>query len=345
MLLKIIFLKYGISPNLKIAENTEIEILKQEVLEELFDRKYEEGNEEFLKLVNMYTSYRGDDSLKEMIIGIYTFVQSTPFPEKWLDDKIELFNIDEVSFDETPWGRILFCKAKDELYDMILRLKEELERIRYEEDIEKIIVCLSEDIRKLTNVYEAKTWDDMYSKIGELKFDRFPSDKKVAQELKDKIMKKRNKIKDGVKAINSNILTCTSSEACSNIKDMYDILINVKNLVFEFSRDFANVKKERNVMDFGDVEHFALQILTTNADENNHVCQKYKEKFEEIMIDEYQDSNLVQENILNSISKGNNIFMVGDVKQSIYKFRQACPELFLEKYETYKDKESQELRR
>jgi len=339
--LKIIFLSFGISPNLKIAENTEIQILKQEVLEELFDQKYESGDKDFVNLVNMYTSYRGDEALKDMLLDIFNFIQSTPFPEKWLEEKTELFNIKEMSFEENPWGEVLFNKAKEDLNTAILTLKEELERIKYEADADKVIVCLSEDIRKIKAVYEASSWDEMYCFINELKLDRFPSDKKLPQEIKDKIMKKRNKVKDSIKAINENVLTCSSSEACADIRNMYEILVNIKNLTLEFSRNFSKAKQDRNIMDFSDIEHFALQILTKKTEEENHVCAKYREKFEEILIDEYQDSNLVQESILTAISRGNNIFMVGDVKQSIYKFRQACPELFLEKYEGYKDKENQ----
>lgn len=334
-------MNFGISPNLKIAENTEIQILEQEVLEELFDQKYESNDKEFLNLVNMYTSYKGDEALKDMILNIFTFIQSTPFPEKWLEEKVELFNIQEMSFEENTWGKILFNKAEEDLNDAILSLKEEVEKIKYEADTEKILVCLSEDIRKINIVYEAKTWDEMYCAINELKLDRFPSDKKVTQEIKDKIMKKRNKIKDNIKSINQDILTCNSSDACDNIRSMYEILLNVKNLTLEFSKNFSKVKQDRNIMDFSDIEHFALQILTKETDEENHVCAKYREKFEEILIDEYQDSNLVQESILTAISRMDNIFMVGDVKQSIYKFRQACPELFLKKYETYKNKENQ----
>ena len=112
--LKIIFLSFGISPNLKIAENTEIQILKQEVLEELFDQKYESGDKDFVNLVNMYTSYRGDEALKDMLLDIFNFIQSTPFPEKWLEEKTELFNIKEMSFEENPWGEVLFNKAKED---------------------------------------------------------------------------------------------------------------------------------------------------------------------------------------------------------------------------------------
>ena len=117
------FFEIGISPNIKIAESTEIIILIQEVLEEIFDQKYENEDEEFLSLVNMYTSYKGDEVLKDMIISIYSFIQSSPFPCEWLEEKIEVFNIEDISFEKTPWGKILFEKAKDELYAGILGLK------------------------------------------------------------------------------------------------------------------------------------------------------------------------------------------------------------------------------
>ena len=117
------------------------------------------------------------------------------------------------------------------------------------------------------------------------------------------------------------------------------------NIILEFSKKYSEAKREKNIIDFNDIEHFALQILVKKEDnkyEPTHVAKRYIEKFEEIAIDEYQDSNLVQEYILNTISKGNNMFMVGDVKQSIYKFRQARPELFISKYETYRNKEEKQ---
>lgn len=331
-------MKYGISPNLGIAENTEIQILKQETIEELFEEKYEEDDKDFLSLVNMYTSYKGDDSLKQIIFAIHDFIQSTPFPKEWLEKKIESFNIEDINFEETSWGKILFDKAKDELQDAIFRIKEALDRIRYEEDTEKFVVTLSEDIRKITEVYNANTWDDMYIGIRDLKLDRFPVDKRVPDEIKNRIKEVRTKVKKDISNINDGILMYTSKEAVEDIKIMYEILVKLKQLTLEFGEKFAKAKQDRNIMDFSDIEHFALEILTKETEEN-HVCEKYKQKYEEILIDEYQDSNLVQENILSAISRGNNTFMVGDVKQSIYKFRQARPELFLEKYERYKNKE------
>lgn len=330
-------MKFGISPNLKIAESTEIEILKQETLEEIFEEKYENQDDEFMDLIDTYTSYRGDELLKEIVLQIYGFIQSTPFPEKWIEEKTEMFNIDKTSFEETIWGKILFNKIKDELKDNILILENELKKLEYEEDTQKFKVTLSEDIRKINSVYEKTTWEEVYIGINNLSLDRFPVDKRVPDEVKNRIKQVRTKAKEDIKKVAQNIMLYNSDEANNDIKSMYKTLCNIKKLVIEFSNEFSKAKQDRNIIDFNDIEHFALSILTKDI-----VADKYKQKYNEILIDEYQDSNLVQEYILNSISKGNNIFMVGDVKQSIYKFRQARPELFLYKYENYKEKEKME---
>jgi len=173
--------------------------------------------------------------------------------------------------------------------------------------------------------------------INDLVLDRFPTNKKVPDEIKNRIKNVRTEVKEDIKKITQDIMLYNSKEANNDIKVMYNILSKIEKLVLEFSNKFSKAKQDRNIMDFSDIEHFALNILT-NEKENNTV-KEYRNKYEEILIDEYQDSNLVQEYILNKISRNNNIFMVGDVKQSIYKFRQARPELFLNKYEEYKIKE------
>lgn len=305
----------------------------------MFENKYEECDEEFVKLVNMYTSYKGDEALKEIILQIYEFIQSTPYPKEWLNEKTELFNIKKTSFEKTIWGKVLFEKTKEILNDSILRLEQEIERLKFEDDTEKIVIRLTEDIEKLSVPYNAKSWDELYEAVECIKFERFPVNKKVPEEIKDVTKALREEIKKGIQKIKDKILIYNSDKAYEDISIMYNILVQIKKITLEFADNFAKVKKDKNIMDFSDVEHFALEILTKNGEEN-YVCKKYKAKFEEILIDEYQDSNLVQETILNSISNGNNTFMVGDVKQSIYKFRQARPELFLDKYERYKEKDS-----
>lgn len=333
------FFETGISPNFKIADSTEIQILKLETLEELFDEKYEANEKDFMKLVNMFTSYKEDEELKGIILSIYDFIQSTPYPKKWIEEKVEAFKTEQISFEETALGAILFNKAKDEIENGILNLKESLESIKYEEDTEKIVVILTEDIRKITELGDAKTWDELYDRVENLSLDKFSSSKAVPDEIKDKIKNKRQKVKESIKAINNKILLMKTEDAHQETKQMYEILIKIKNITLEFIEKFTKVKQDKNMMYFDDIAHAALEILTK---EESNVSDKYKEKYEEIMIDEYQDSNLVQETILTSISRGNNMFMVGDVKQSIYKFRKARPELFLEKYDTYKNKEDLE---
>ena len=161
-------------------------------------------------------------------------------------------------------------------------------------------------------------------------------DRNVKLDEKVNAQKVREKVISTLKSSAEKVLIMDSNEAYQDIINMYDILKKLEGLILDFSQIFAKRKKEKNMVDFSDVEHFALKILLDENGNPTEIAKKYQSKFDEIAIDEYQDSNLVQEYILTSISKGNNIFMVGDVKQSIYKFRQARPDLFLSKYKTYK---------
>lgn len=159
------------------------------------------------------------------------------------------------------------------------------------------------------------------------------------------VKEKRDIINAKFKKMKDNIFIYSSKEILEDLKDMHKILNLLEQIILKFNENYKKAKLEKNIIDFNDIEHLALKILI--KEENGkyiptEVAKKYQEKFEEIAIDEYQDSNMVQEYILTSISKNNNIFMVGDVKQSIYKFRQAMPELFLNKYETYKLKNNKE---
>ena len=337
------FYEIDVSPNFKIADTTELEIMRQEVLEDLFEEKYENYDKDFLELINTYTTYKSDDTLKELILKIYKYIQSFPFPEKWLEESTNKFLLEEnISFEKTAWGEVLFELAKEEINDEIIILKEQLEKIKYEEDFNKFFITISEDIRKLETIYNSLTWDELYINLTNFKFDLWPRDKKAEETLREEIKQERDKIKKSINNIIEKIIICNSEEAIQEMKEVFPIAEKMKNIIIEFSEKFAIAKKEKNIIDFNDIEHFALKILIKEENGKNvisNVTKKYREKFVEIAIDEYQDSNLIQEYILTTISRGNNIFMVGDIKQSIYKFRQARPELFLEKYENYKLKD------
>ena len=335
----------NLAPNFRIADTTEIELLKQEVIEDIFEKKYDEENEDFSKLIHTYTSYKDDTPLKDLILKIYNYIQSNPFPEKWLNEKAEMFNIEEnldEDFSKTPWGSVLLKEIEDELIDGISSLESAAKILMVSSDLEKFYQTIRNDIDMLNTLKNnLNNWDNAYTINTNLKFVTWPRNKVDLPE-KDEAKAIRDAVKDNLKILN-NILVCDSKTANQDIFDMYSILVKLKNIILEFGEEFSKRKREKNIVDFQDIEHFALKILIKEDEGkviSSSIAKKYQEKYEEIAIDEYQDSNLVQEYILNSVSKGNNIFMVGDVKQSIYKFRQAMPELFISKYKSYKNKDT-----
>ena len=338
----------NVSPNFRIADTPEIELLKQEILDELFENKYLEENKDFTKLINTYTSYRDDTPLKDLILSIYSYISSSPYPLKWLNEKIEMFNIKdelEKDFRQTPWGNVLLEEMDEELIDDIAILTDSIEGLEYEIDLEEYKQTIESDKKQLTILKEnLNNWDKSYEIAKNIKFATWPR-KKVESEIKDEIKKIRDNVKKKFNRKIDKIFVSDSKQSNQDIYDMYSVLKKLENLIVEFDEAFSKKKRDKNIVDFIDIEHFALNILVKDVKKTinekgevqeeiikTEVAKKYTEKFEEIAIDEYQDSNLVQEFILSSISKGNNMFMVGDVKQSIYRFRQAMPKLFLDKY-------------
>lgn len=339
----------NISPNFRIADTSEIELLKQEVIDDIFEEKYENEDESFTKLINTYTSYRDDGPLKELILKIYSYIQSNPFPEKWLNEKIEMFNLNnklEEDFGKTLWGEVLLQEIKETAIDSIVTLERIEKYLSVEPELEKFWQTIRNDLEQLEILKEStNSWDKAYEVCKNIEFVTWPR-KNSNLEIKERAKEARDEVKEKLKNISIKVLNCTSKEANQDIYDMYEILKKLKNLVLEFKEEFSKRKRDKNIVDFHDIEHFALKILL-KTDENGNIlkteiAKKYEKKFKEVAIDEYQDSNLVQEYILTAVSNDKNIFMVGDVKQSIYKFRQAMPELFLEKYEKYKKKEDKE---
>ena len=336
----------NISPNFRIADTSEIELLKQEVIDDIFEEKYEKEDEDFTKLINIYTSYRDDTPLKDLVLKIYSYIQSNPFPEKWLNEKIEMFNLEdklEEDFSNTIWGKELLKEVKEIVIDSITALNRIEKYLSVEPELEKFWQTIRADIEQLETLKEhTNSWDNAYTIANNLEFVIWPR-KSSNLEIKEKAKEARDEVKEKIKNISKKILICNSKEANQDIYDMYIVLKKLEDLILEFQTEFSKRKRDKNIVDFHDIEHFALKILL-KTDEEGHIekseiAKKYQNKFKEVAIDEYQDSNLVQEYILTAVSNNKNIFMVGDVKQSIYKFRQAMPELFLSKYDNYKKEE------
>ena len=308
----------NVSPNFRIADTPEIELLKQEILDELFEEKYLSENKDFTKLINTYTSYRDDTPLKELILSIYNYINSSPYPLKWLDEKIEMFNIEnelDKDFSQTPWGKVLLEEINEELIDDIAILTDSIDGLEYEKDLDEFKQTIESDIKQLTILQEnLNNWDKSYEIAQNIKFITWPR-KKVESEIKDEIKKIRDNVKKKFNKKLEKIFVSDSKQSNQDIFDMYDILKKLKNLIIEFDEIFSKKKRDKNIVDFTDIEHFALNILAKGVEKTTDknglayekivktdVAKKYTEKFEEIAIDEYQDSNLVQEFILSSIS-------------------------------------------
>ena len=335
----------NISPNFRIADTTEIELLKQEILDDIFEERYENQDEDFSDLINTYTSYRDDTPLKDLILKIYTYIQSNPFPEDWLKEKIEMFHIQdfEKDFSKNPYGEILLREVEEELVDDIHTLEEVGKNLRGEAGLEKFAETIDDDIDKLKMLKgNLDNWDRAYEIYSHFVFATWPR-QKIDSSVKDKAKEIRDIVKKKFSKKLSKIFIYSSKDANQDIYDMYGILVKLEKIILDFGEEFNKRKRNKNIVDFNDIEHLALNILLKHENgeiQPTEVANTYKEKFVEIAIDEYQDSNMVQEYILTAISNGKNTFMVGDVKQSIYKFRQAMPDLFLSKYKTYQLKET-----
>ena len=303
------FFEIEISPNFRIADTAEIDLLKQEVLEKIFEEKYENHDQNFEKLIKTYTSYRDDTPLKDLILKIYTYIESNPFPLKWLETQIEKFNIKDAKqdFSKTIWGTILLQNMKEELEDCIKKLKSEHLRLSVDKELETYEKVILSDIQQLEMVIgNLDSWDKAYNLVNNVEFLKWPSSRKITNPEKDRAKSIRDKIKKSFTSKKDKIFTSNSEEANIDLLEMYEILVNLKNLIKDFDEEFKKSKKEKNIVDFSDVEHFALQILIKEKDgkyESSDIAKKYQEKFTEIAIDEYQDSNLVQEYILTSIDR------------------------------------------
>ena len=336
------FYQIDVTPNFRIGDTSEIELIKQEAIEELFESFYEEKNAEFIRLLDIYEGYSNDDTLKGMILKIYNFIQSNPFPKKWLDEKVEEFNVGEdVEILDTTWGAIIKNEFEENVENSVKKLETMAKKLEMYPETEQYADILKADVNEYNGVFlNTNSWDELLNKANSVVYMPWKKDSKITLDIKDKAKELRDSIKKKYAKDRDTYLIYDSEQIRLDARYMYEILKSIKKIVISFSELFEAKKVEKNVIDFSDIEHYALKILVKQDEKGSYIktetAEKYTNKFEEIAIDEYQDSNMVQEQILKSVSNGKNMFMVGDVKQSIYKFRQARPELFLGKYEEYK---------
>ncbi len=356
------FHRINLDPNFRIGDQTECAILKQEAIEEVFEDLYEERDEGFLNLVESYAERGGDKEVQDIILGIYSFAMASPEPKKWLIDSAERFNIDEnFDFSQSIWARAILYTVKIEINGLCLNMERALKEVESIEELETFAEKLSVEYKKIADISQAcnKSWDEAYKKMASMSFENYVKGVKriskdapsYIKESKEKAKTIRDKTKKSLESIVSATFNKDNDSIREEIKYLYNIVKPISSVVLRFEEEYSNKKREKGIIDFNDIEHFALNILT-DVDEKGNIVPSdiavgYRNKFYEIFIDEYQDSNLVQEVLLKAVANTEtpNRFMVGDVKQSIYRFRQAKPELFLQKYNNYNDKKGSSHRK
>lgn len=334
-----------LDPGFRIGEEGELKLLKKDVLEELLEAEYEEANPAFLEFVERYATGRDDKKLEELIQQVYEFSRSYPNPSRWLQSCVDAYEAESVGeWMESPAVRLVEENIRSYANDAVSLLEGGI-RICEEPDGPYMYKeALEAEKEGWLYLKSAENLGDMFARKGNAEGGKPKAnrDKSVSKELSEQVKEIRKQTKGFLTDILKNYLFQSPEEM---IEDMKFAKTTVEELIFlveRFAEAFAEKKRSRNLIDFGDMEQLALQILTEEKEGElvpSIVAGEYQKQFKEIMIDEYQDSNLIQEAILTSVStiwQGRyNIFMVGDVKQSIYRFRLSRPELFMEKYDTY----------
>ena len=364
------FHQAGLEPGFRVGEQTECTLLQGEALDRLMDDCYGRDplDPAHADLLDSYAGYRDDTRLREQILEMWRFSRTMPWPEDWLRQSVlrmqslpgaEVNDSGEDNgdgsvlrsdkrvgsdFGETDWGHVLLEEASWRLEDME-RDVERACRLAEDAGFSGYVETFLEDARLLTQVRQTlpQGWNEAYRQLENATFStlrRAPKDADPV--IKDLLQAGRKRVKDGLTRLRKEIFTGSSTVLMQEIRGEAGRMEAMSSLVQALDRTYARMKRRRNLVDFDDLEHLTLKLLRKQVGDEtlpSELAASMRERWHSVMIDEYQDSNLVQEAILTAIAtqtpERGNLFMVGDVKQSIYRFRQAMPELFLSKYAVY----------
>lgn len=342
------FHEIDLEPNFRIGDEGELKLLREDVLGRVLEQNYEEPSEAFSDFVEGYASGRTDAALNEMILQLYEFSRSYPWPEKWLDSFVGAYSIEtREELDRAEWLAPLTENICFVLKDCEQLLKQALAITQQDDGPDMYEKAVQSDLEKYEGLSRLTSFCELSGALSDIKYDRLASSRGFEgdPDKLELVKSLREQAKDVVKKLCRQYFFCSPEMMIEQLERTEPMLEEVVRLTKQFADEFAAAKRRKNLVDFHDVEHFALQILVDEETEKaKKTAEEFRDTFEEIMIDEYQDSNEVQETLLRSISREergeNNIFMVGDVKQSIYRFRLARPELFMKKYDSYSLEES-----
>lgn len=343
----------GLDPSFRVADETELKLMREDVLNELFEELYKANDKAFLDLSDYYNTGASDSKLKEYVYKLYDFAEGHPWPEEWLKDLI--LNYKNASVDEllgSEWVEYVFNYSIS-MISGCLNMIEEIRSIANKPNGPKsYLTTMDLDENELILLKNSKNIKELGKRLEQLKFATLaPAKGEIDESLKKQAQGIRNAYKDIIlsKDKSGSVISLVSADYQSELEDLNSITTVIHELIkvtLDFSARFKEKRTAKGIISFSDMEHYALDILyTLDKETGEHIPSttaiEYQGAYDEILMDEYQDCNRVQEALISSISGEDNghynRFMVGDVKQSIYKFRLANPELFISKYNCYRN--------
>ena len=336
------FYEIGLDPGFRIADEREIGMLKEDVLDAVLNEAYEEKRETFLYLIENYSNTKNDHNIRQMIGSLFEYADSYPWPQEWLEESLSMYQCSSMEeMDAQPWMRELFEWMKQMVQSMIQTEKQMLSIAQQEDGPALYLDAIYDDIDGLEQLEELESYKDWYEALQAFSFQALSRKKQTCDpEMKKNVQDLRDKVKKQLAALKNSYFAYPPDQQIQMLQDERIPMEELVILVKLFRKKFGQEKADRNILDFSDIEHFTLNILVDSETKKpTAAAGEYQQKFVEVMVDEYQDSNYVQEALIRAVSREQkeepNIFMVGDVKQSIYRFRLARPELFMEKYNGY----------
>ena len=343
------FYKLDIPPTARIGNEAEMALLKQEVLENLLKEAYEYNTYGIFDLSDFFSDDKSDAGLQDKVLSLYEFAMSQSNPDGWMRHAVESYKAaQEQDLRDTLWGRAMWDDQQaeiDRIADRIEQMEPLLESPVGPKKWDKVY---QEQLAALAQLKGAQTWSDMvdvcrnldtFTKASFTSLGKALEKGEVDGALADEFKSLGSQNKDSLKGMKNGLFHIDESVLQQQFKDQYPLIHNLVELTIAFHKAYDEAKKEQGIMDFSDLAHLCLALLVEPGTEDDpqpsEVALELQDTFKEIMVDEYQDTNGVQETIINLISRVDNRFYVGDVKQAIYSFRMADSSLFMNKYNTY----------
>ncbi len=330
------FFMVDVDSSFKMGDETICVLLRKDAMDEVFEELLIEKDESFLNFIRGYSKITNRNELKKEVISFYLKIMSIAKPFDFVHDAVNKYTCTEETLLESEIMNYVFDYAKKEIEKSIMYL-EKTERLLLEESLTILAEKNNQDIEELKIIYNAivaRDYDKVKTAFEELKFTVLRSTKEEKEKyeaIQNKTKALRQNAKNIVNQIKKRYFYSSTEEITKTINYTSDTLKAVEKILKRFHSTYTRIKRDKNILDFNDLEHLALEIL-----ENENVRKEYKEKYKYIFVDEYQDTNSIQEKIISSIENGKNAFRVGDIKQCIYGFRMSDPALFKERYNEYK---------